>query len=94
MDIPSLDLPSHILASDSTEGILFVGARGNVATEDVLYMLNGTGVDPIACRTADACCWPGIETGIDMDKLLEVHYTCMRICHRLFYSQISLLHFA
>jgi len=30
------------------------GASGNVATEDVLYMLNGM----------------GIETGIDMDKLL------------------------
>ena len=31
------------------------GATGNVATEDVVYMLNGM----------------GIETGIDMDKLLE-----------------------
>lgn len=31
------------------------GASGNVATEDVLYMLNGL----------------GIETGIDMDKLLQ-----------------------
>jgi len=30
------------------------GASGNVATEDVLYMLDGL----------------GIETGIDMDKLL------------------------
>jgi isopropylmalate/homocitrate/citramalate synthase len=30
------------------------GASGNVATEDVVYMLNGL----------------GIETGIDMDKLL------------------------
>lgn len=30
------------------------GASGNVATEDVLYMLNGL----------------GIETGIDMNKLL------------------------
>lgn len=32
------------------------GATGNVATEDVLYMLNGM----------------GIETGIDMDKLIAV----------------------
>jgi len=31
------------------------GASGNVATEDVLYMLNGL----------------GIETGVDMDKILE-----------------------
>ncbi|CAM3528401.1 hydroxymethylglutaryl-CoA lyase [Parendozoicomonas haliclonae] len=31
------------------------GASGNVATEDVLYLLNGL----------------GIETGVDMDKLLE-----------------------
>jgi len=31
------------------------GASGNVATEDVLYMLNGL----------------GIETGVDMDKLLQ-----------------------
>eukprot|EP00658_Telonema_sp_P-2_P060150 TRINITY_DN4914_c0_g1_i3.p2 TRINITY_DN4914_c0_g1~~TRINITY_DN4914_c0_g1_i3.p2 ORF type:complete len:123 (-),score=30.82 TRINITY_DN4914_c0_g1_i3:467-835(-) len=31
------------------------GARGNVATEDVLFMLDGM----------------GIETGVDMDKLLE-----------------------
>jgi hydroxymethylglutaryl-CoA lyase len=31
------------------------GATGNVATEDVVYMLNGM----------------GIETGVDMDKLLE-----------------------
>ncbi|MCG8427716.1 MAG: hydroxymethylglutaryl-CoA lyase, partial [Chromatiales bacterium] len=31
------------------------GASGNVATEDVVYMLNGM----------------GIETGVDLDKLLE-----------------------
>jgi hydroxymethylglutaryl-CoA lyase len=31
------------------------GATGNVATEDVVYMLNGM----------------GIETGVDMDRLLE-----------------------
>lgn len=31
------------------------GAKGNVATEDVLYMLNGM----------------GIETGIDFDKLID-----------------------
>lgn len=70
---------------------MFVGARGNVATEDVLFMLNGTGVDPISCRIADACCWPGIETGIDMDKLLEVH-TPTHVCASViefFSSQIS-----
>ena len=32
------------------------GATGNVATEDVLYMLDGL----------------GIETGVNLDKLLEV----------------------
>lgn len=31
------------------------GAKGNVATEDVVYMLNGMGID----------------TGVDMDALLE-----------------------
>lgn len=37
------------------------GATGNVATEDVLYMLNGM----------------GIKTGVDMDKLLEAgNYIC------------------
>jgi len=37
------------------------GATGNVATEDVLYMLNGM----------------GIKTGVDMDKLIEAgHYIC------------------
>ncbi|MCY1539358.1 3-hydroxy-3-isohexenylglutaryl-CoA/hydroxy-methylglutaryl-CoA lyase [compost metagenome] len=37
------------------------GATGNVATEDVLYLLNGL----------------GIETGIDMDKLVSAG---QRIC--------------
>jgi hydroxymethylglutaryl-CoA lyase len=37
------------------------GATGNVATEDVLYMLNGL----------------GIETGVDMDKLIDAgEYIC------------------
>ncbi|MCY1288614.1 3-hydroxy-3-isohexenylglutaryl-CoA/hydroxy-methylglutaryl-CoA lyase [compost metagenome] len=37
------------------------GATGNVATEDVLYLLNGM----------------GIETGIDMEKLVDAG---QRIC--------------
>jgi len=37
------------------------GATGNVATEDVLYMLNGL----------------GIETGVDIDKLIDAGaYIC------------------
>jgi isopropylmalate/homocitrate/citramalate synthase len=40
------------------------GAAGNVATEDVLYMLNGL----------------GIETGVDMDKLID---TADFICRHL-----------
>ena len=40
------------------------GASGNVATEDVLYMLNGL----------------GIETGIDMEKLLDAaEFICARL---------------
>ena len=40
------------------------GATGNVATEDVLYMLNGL----------------GIETGIDMEKLLDAaEFICARL---------------
>ncbi|MCK5893545.1 MAG: hydroxymethylglutaryl-CoA lyase [Endozoicomonadaceae bacterium] len=42
------------------------GASGNVATEDVLYMLNGL----------------GIETGVDMNALLAAnHYVCSRLDH-------------
>ena len=37
------------------------GASGNVATEDVIYMLHGM----------------GIETGVDLDKVLEAgEYIC------------------
>lgn len=40
------------------------GATGNVATEDVLYMLNGM----------------GIKTGVDMDKLLEAsNFICAEL---------------
>ena len=40
------------------------GATGNVATEDVLYMLNGLGV----------------ETGIDMSQLLDAaQFICERL---------------
>ena len=40
------------------------GATGNVASEDVLYMLNGL----------------GIETGIDMDKLLDAaEFICTQL---------------
>jgi hydroxymethylglutaryl-CoA lyase len=46
------------------------GATGNVATEDVLYMLDGM----------------GIETGVDMDALLD---TAEFICARLDRSTVS-----
>jgi hydroxymethylglutaryl-CoA lyase len=46
------------------------GATGNVATEDVLYMLDGM----------------GIETGVDMDALLD---TAEFICSRLDRSTVS-----
>ena len=46
------------------------GATGNVATEDVLYMLDGM----------------GIETGVDMDTLLD---TAEFICARLDRSTVS-----
>ena len=40
------------------------GASGNIATEDVVYMMNGL----------------GIETNVDLDKLVE---TAMYICKQL-----------
>jgi hydroxymethylglutaryl-CoA lyase len=46
------------------------GATGNVASEDVLYLLNGL----------------GIETGIDMDKLLDV---AAFICQQLGRTTVS-----
>jgi hydroxymethylglutaryl-CoA lyase len=42
------------------------GATGNVATEDVVYMLNGLGV----------------STGVDMTKLLEASMFIDTVCAR------------
>jgi hydroxymethylglutaryl-CoA lyase len=50
------------------------GASGNVATEDVLYMLNGL----------------GIETGIDLHKLIEVSKWITEILHKPNGSYVSL----
>ncbi len=49
------------------------GASGNVATEDVLYMLNGM----------------GIETGIDMDKLLLAGEHISRVVGRVTGSRVA-----
>ena len=49
------------------------GASGNVATEDVLYMLDGM----------------GIETGIDMKKLLEVVQFISKSLNRLPQSRVG-----
>ena len=49
------------------------GASGNVATEDVVYMLNGM----------------GIETGIDLDKLVAVGDTIMRSLNRTNNSKVA-----
>lgn len=50
------------------------GASGNVATEDVVYMLNGLGVD----------------TGVDMDKLLDAAEYIDHILNRKSSSKASL----
>lgn len=50
------------------------GASGNVATEDVLYMLNGL----------------GIETGIDLQKLIEVSKWITAVLQRPNGSYVSL----
>ncbi|MBO6949583.1 MAG: hydroxymethylglutaryl-CoA lyase [Rhodospirillales bacterium] len=50
------------------------GASGNVATEDVVYMLNGL----------------GIETGIDMDKLLAASRFISAAIHRAPASKVAL----
>jgi len=42
------------------------GASGNVATEDVVYMLNGL----------------GIETGVDLDRLVEIGQWICRVLGR------------
>lgn len=49
------------------------GASGNVATEDVLYMLNGM----------------GIETGVDMDKLLLAGEHISRVLGRVTGSRVA-----
>ena len=49
------------------------GASGNVATEDVLYMLKGM----------------GIQTGVDLDKLAEVGRTIMQALGRLTQSRVA-----
>lgn len=49
------------------------GASGNVATEDVVYMLNGL----------------QIETGVDLDKLIEAgNYIC-KVLNRQNMSKVS-----
>ena len=49
------------------------GASGNVATEDVLYMLNGL----------------GIETGVDMDMLIDTADFICRHLHRKPASKVA-----
>ena len=50
------------------------GAAGNVATDDVVYMLNGM----------------GIETGIDLDKLVDAGHYIMNYLGRAPSSKVSL----
>ena len=50
------------------------GASGNVATEDVVYMLHGL----------------GIETGIDLDKLIAVGKDCCDALGRQNQSRVAL----
>jgi len=50
------------------------GARGNVATEDVVYMLHGM----------------GIETGVDLEKLIEVGHFISEFFGRAPQSKVSL----
>ena len=49
------------------------GASGNVATEDVLYLLNGL----------------GIETGIDLDRLLQVSRRIMGVLGKQAGSRVA-----
>jgi hydroxymethylglutaryl-CoA lyase len=49
------------------------GASGNVATEDVLYLLNGL----------------GIETGIDLDRLLQVSRRIMEVLGKQAGSRVA-----
>ncbi len=48
------------------------GAAGNLATEDVVYMLDGM----------------GIETGVDLDKLVDVSAATQRVIGREFPSKV------
>ncbi len=50
------------------------GASGNVATEDVLYMLHGMGV----------------KTGIDLDKILETSQYILSVLNRTSVSKVNL----
>lgn len=50
------------------------GASGNVATEDVVYMLNGLNV----------------KTGIDLDKLIQASRFISTYLHRLPYSKVTI----
>jgi isopropylmalate/homocitrate/citramalate synthase len=50
------------------------GASGNVATEDVVYMLNGLGID----------------TGVDLDKLCEAGRFISNVLGRAPASKVSL----
>ena len=50
------------------------GASGNVATEDVIYMLNGL----------------GIKTGVDLNKILETRKFIMSVLNRTAVSKVSL----
>ena len=50
------------------------GATGNVATEDVLYMLNGL----------------GIQTGVDMDKLVATGDFISKALNRTTNSRVAM----
>lgn len=52
------------------------GASGNVATEDVLYLLNGL----------------GIETGIDLDKMIAVSHFLAKFLDKKTNSKVSQAH--
>lgn len=51
------------------------GATGNVATEDVVYMLNGM----------------GIQTGINLEKLIQVGHSISTLLSRSIQSKVSLV---
>ena len=53
------------------------GATGNVATEDVLYMLNGM----------------GISTGVELEKILEVSIYINKYLNRLPSSRVAIANF-